>query len=103
MEDDDHSFWTYTACGLVHIARSEVDAWSAAVDNDKDTKRTIQATVFDSSDGVRSLFSGGHYSPQVARCPDGRIWFLPWDGVSVVDPHHLGPDTLAASLARRIP
>ncbi len=48
MEDDDHSFWLYMACGLVRIARPELDAWAA------DPKRTIQATVFDSSDGVRS-------------------------------------------------
>ena len=48
MEDDDHSFWLYTACGLVRIARPELDAWVA------DSKRTIQTTVFDSSDGVRS-------------------------------------------------
>ena len=83
MEDDDHSFWLYTACGLIRINRSELDAWAA------DPKRTIQATIFDSSDGVRSLATGGHYNPQVAKSADGRIWFLPWDGVSVVDPHHL--------------
>jgi len=89
IEDDDHAFWLYTACGLVRITRPELDAWAAAVDQNKDTKPTIHATVFDSSDGVRSLASGGHYSPQVAKTPDGRIWFLPWDGVSVVDPHNL--------------
>ena len=48
MEDDDHSFWLYMACGLVRIARPELDAWVT------DPKRTIQTTVFDSSDGVRS-------------------------------------------------
>ena len=32
IEDNDHSFWLYTACGLVRIARSELDAWAAAVD-----------------------------------------------------------------------
>jgi hypothetical protein len=37
MEDDDHSFWLYTACGLVRIARPELDAWAT------DPKRTIQA------------------------------------------------------------
>jgi signal transduction histidine kinase/ligand-binding sensor domain-containing protein len=83
MEDDDHAFWLYTACGLVRIDRSELDAWV------NDPKRMIQATVFDSSDGVRSLASAGHYSPLVAKTSDGRIWFLPWDGVSVVDPRHL--------------
>ena len=89
IQDNDHSFWLYMPCGLVRITRPELDAWAAAVDQNKDTKPTIQATVFDISDGVRSLAGGGHYSPQVARTPDGRIWFLPWDGVSVVDPHHL--------------
>ena len=83
IEDDDHSLWLYMACGLVRIARSELDAWAA------DPKRTIQTTVLDSSDGVRSLSSPGHYHPQVAKTPDGKIWFLPWDGVSVIDPRNL--------------
>jgi len=89
IEDNDHSMWLYTACGLVRIARSELDAWAAAVDKGRDKKPAIQVTVFDSSDGVRSLSDAGHYHPQVAKTPDGRIWFLPWDGVSVIDPHHL--------------
>jgi len=89
IQDNDHSFWLFTPCGLVRIARSELDAWAAAVDQNKDTKPTIQPTVFDSFDGVRSDMGGAHYSPQVARTPDGRIWFLPWDGVSVVDPKNL--------------
>src|SRR5262249_60530749 len=45
-EDDANSFWLYATCGLVHIARAELDAWASAVDKDKDAKRTIQATVF---------------------------------------------------------
>lgn len=90
MEDNAHSFWLYTACGLVRIARAELDAWSAAVDQGNDgSRRTIQSTIFDSSDGVRILASAGHFSPQVAKSSDGRLWFLPWDGVSVVDPNHL--------------
>lgn len=89
MEDDAHSFWLYTACGLVSIARSELDAWAAALNRDRDAKQTIQTRVFDNSDGVRSLATGGHYSPQVAKTSDGKLWFLPWDGVSVIDPRHL--------------
>ena len=83
MEDDDHSFWLYTPCGLIRINHSEVAAWV------NDPNRTIQVTVFDSFDGVRSLASSGHYNPQVAKSTDGKLWFLPWDGVSVIDPHHL--------------
>ena len=36
MEDDVHSFWLYTTCGLLQIARSELDAWAGAVETDKD-------------------------------------------------------------------
>ena len=66
-----------------------LDAWSAAADKQQDTARKVQVTVFDTSDGVRSLASPGHYHPQVAKTSDGRLWFLPWDGVSVIDPHHI--------------
>ncbi|HKE20772.1 MAG TPA: ATP-binding protein, partial [Bryobacteraceae bacterium] len=99
IRDNDHAFWLYMPCGLVRIARSELDAWAAAADRDKDTKRMVQATVFDSSDGVTShagisRFDFGHfrpggYTPHVARSSDGKVWFSPVDGVSVVDPHHL--------------
>jgi PAS domain S-box-containing protein len=89
IEDDDHSMWLYTACGLLRIVRSELDAWSAAADKQDETAHKIQVTVFDSSDGVRSLAIPGHYHPQVAKTPDGKLWFLPWDGVSVIDPRHL--------------
>jgi hypothetical protein len=78
VENDDHFFWLYMACGLVRIARSELEAWVS------DPKRTIKTTVFDSSDGVSShagMVSG--YSPRVAKTPDGKLWFVSGDGVSV--------------------
>jgi signal transduction histidine kinase/ligand-binding sensor domain-containing protein len=88
MEDDDHSFWLYTACGLVRIARPELDRWAT------DPKRTIQPTVFDISDGVSS-HSLALYSPRVAKSSDGKIWFPTLDGVSMIDPHHLPFNKLA--------
>jgi signal transduction histidine kinase len=82
MEDDADSVWLYTACGLVRIARSELDAWASY------PKQTVKATVFDSSDGVSShRFTG--YSANVAKSADGKLWFLRVGGVSVLDPHHL--------------
>ena len=83
VEDDDHSFWLYMACGLVRIARPELDAWAS------DPKRTVKATVFDESDGVRSHSVPAGYSPRVAKSADGKLWFLPFDGVSVLDPRHI--------------
>ncbi len=94
MEDNLHSIWLYTACGLMRITQAELDEIATAVDQNKDASRTIRETVFDSTDGVRILASGGHYSPQVAKSSDGKLWFLPWDGVSVVDPQHLSLNSL---------
>lgn len=82
-EDDVRSFWLYTTCGLVRIAREEMDAWVS------DPTRTIKSTVFDSFDGVRSRILTTGYTPLVAKTADGKLWFLPLDGVSVVDPRHL--------------
>jgi signal transduction histidine kinase/ligand-binding sensor domain-containing protein len=89
IQDNEHAFWLYMPCGLVRIARAEVDAWAAAFDKEKDTTRTIQASVFGSSDGVVSRAFPQGYSPHVSRTPDGRLWFTTQDGVSVVDPRHL--------------
>jgi len=84
MEDDDHSFWLYTGCGLVRIARSELDAWIA------DPRRTIQTTVWDAADGIKLRSSAAStFGPRVTGSSDGKIWFLTGVGVQVVDPHHL--------------
>jgi signal transduction histidine kinase len=83
MEDDDHAVWVYMPCGLARIEPSE---WYAWVD---DSRHVIKTTIFDASDGVRSVGAYGGYGPDVTKSADGRIWFLPWDGVSVIDPHHL--------------
>ena len=86
MEDEAQSVWLMMPCGLVRVARSELDAWAIAADK---TSRTIHATVFDSSDGLRTLAVVGDYTPRVAKSPDGKLWFVCPDGISVVDPRHL--------------
>jgi len=86
MEDDARSVWLNTPCGLVRIARSELDSWAAAPDK---AGRKIQNTVFDSSEGVRSTALAAGYSPHVAKSPDGKLWFYTPGGISVIDPRHL--------------
>jgi PAS domain S-box-containing protein len=83
VEDDVHSFWLYMACGLVRIARPELDGWVA------NPKRTIQATIFDNSDGLRSAALAGALSPRVGKSPDGRLWYVSEGGVFVIDPRRL--------------
>src|SRR5581483_3134607 len=82
-EDNEGSFWLYMPCGLVRIEHSELSRWVS------DSKRRIQTTVYDTFDGVRSHTAAGRYGPKVTKSLDGKIWFCPLDGVSVIDPHHL--------------
>jgi signal transduction histidine kinase len=89
IEDDAHLFWLAMKCGLVRIAREEMEAWAAAVDTGGAANPRIQATVFDNADGVRFFVNPFHYSAPVAKSSDGRLWFVSQDGVSVVDPRRL--------------
>jgi signal transduction histidine kinase len=82
-EDDARSVWLYMACGLVRVARSELDAWAAHPES------TLRPTVFDSGDGVRSHRFRFGYSAIVTKSADGKLWFVPSGGVSVIDPRHL--------------
>ena len=84
IEDDDHSLWLYSGCGLVRITRSELDAWIA------DSDRRIETTVWDAADGVRLRSSAAsEYGPRVAKSIDGKLWFVTGEGIQVVDPHNL--------------
>jgi signal transduction histidine kinase/ligand-binding sensor domain-containing protein len=89
IEDDDDAVWLYTACGLARIARKELNEWAAEVEQTTHLGSRVSPLILDNADGVRIHAAPGGYTPQVGKSPDGRIWFLPWDGVSVIDPRHL--------------
>jgi ligand-binding sensor domain-containing protein/signal transduction histidine kinase len=88
IEDDLSSYWLYTRCGLLRIARTDLEAWTA------DPKRTIQATTFDSADGIRLVPILKGLRPAVTKSSDGKIWFVNGDTVSFIDPSHIGINTL---------
>lgn len=88
MDDGESSYWLYTACGLLRIARTEIDAWI------KDPKRKVEPTVFDRSDGISLLSILLPTRPHVSSSPDGKIWFENVDKLSVIDPSHVGINTV---------
>jgi ligand-binding sensor domain-containing protein/signal transduction histidine kinase len=92
IEDDFHSLWLYTACGLVRIAKPELEAWAANMI--KDPKRAIQMTVFENSDGVPSHLRNTGFTPRAANSTDGRLWFATFDGAGVIDPRQISLNTL---------
>ena len=88
IEDDLSSYWLYTNCGLLRVARTDVDAWIA------DPKRTIRTTIFDDVDGVQLVPILKGYRPAVTKSSDGKIWFVNGDTVSFFDPSHIDINTL---------
>ena len=89
IEDSDRSLWIYTACGLVRIAHTELEAWIA------DPHHRVATSVLDAADGVRlRAVSASSYSPTVARSTDGKLWFVTGEGVQIVNPRNLAYNAL---------
>ncbi len=84
LEDEQRSLWMYMSCGLVRIARPELDAWI------KDPNHRVRATILGPRDGVRRRNTAASADgPRAVIDHDGKIWFLSGGGVQVVDPHHI--------------
>jgi signal transduction histidine kinase/ligand-binding sensor domain-containing protein len=94
IEDDRHSIWLYTSCGLLRVSRSELDAAAAAIEKDQNATVRIRPEVFDTSDGLRARANAGGFSPHVTKSPDGKLWFFPLDCLSSIDPARLPLDSL---------
>jgi len=89
VSEDVQWFWIGMGCGLVRIARSDMDAWGAAVDNGISARPGVRTRIFGISDGVGVLRGGTYFSAPAMSAADGRLWFISRDGVSMVDPHQL--------------
>jgi signal transduction histidine kinase len=89
MPDDGGSLWLDMSCGLVRVAKDQVDQWITGA------RQSITPAVFDGADGVKLQgdFPQG-YEPLVAKVPDGRLWFISVTGLSIVDPRRVGFNTL---------
>jgi signal transduction histidine kinase/ligand-binding sensor domain-containing protein len=98
IEDDARALWLGMSCGLVRIDQTMIDAWSAAVDNADPMAAAarLATTVFDHADGVRTYARASHYTAPVSRAPDGKLWFVSQNGLSVVDPRHLSGNAAPA-------
>jgi signal transduction histidine kinase len=87
IEDNHGSLWLYTPCGIASIPAADLEAWSRSIDAGRAPQR-IRAALLDQSDGVRfdATPITGAYAPHIARSVDGKLWFVTFDGVTIVDP-----------------
>jgi signal transduction histidine kinase/ligand-binding sensor domain-containing protein len=83
LEDDNDALWVHMPCGLARIEAAELSKWKA------DPRYVLKITTLDSADGVPSVGRYFGYGPHVSKSPDGRIWVVASDGISVLDPRHL--------------
>ena len=88
IEDGVSSYWIYTRCGLLRVARAELSAWAA------DPQRKIRMTTFDATDGIRMVQALSGFKPPVTKSADGKIWFVNGETVSVIDPSRIDFNTL---------
>jgi signal transduction histidine kinase/ligand-binding sensor domain-containing protein len=88
IEDDLSSYWMYTQCGLLRVARTDMDSWIA------DQKRAIRPTRFGVEDGIRLVPILKGFRPAVTKTSDGRIWFVNGEKVSFIDPSRVTLNTL---------
>jgi signal transduction histidine kinase/ligand-binding sensor domain-containing protein len=80
VADSQGALWLYMQCGLVQIARSELQRWWEQSDI------RMQLRTYDAFDGVEpglAPFQGA------ARSADGRLWFANDAVLQMIDPAHL--------------
>jgi signal transduction histidine kinase len=79
--DDDGNLWLAMSCGIVSIARDQIERWW------RDPASPIESRLFDPSDGASNDSPNGN--PRVAKTADGKLWFATGGLLSMVDPHRL--------------
>ena len=88
IEDGLSSYWLYTQCGLLRVARTDMDAWVA------DPTRTLRPTTFGVADGIHLVPILRGFRPEVTKSSDGKIWFVNGDTLSFIDPSQIGTNAL---------
>jgi PAS domain S-box-containing protein len=91
VKDGSDALWLYMQCGLVEIARSDLQRWWA------ESNVKLQPRVFDVFDG----FQGGNraaFESKAVRTVDGRLWFANGFVAQTIDPAYLVRNVIAPAV-----
>jgi signal transduction histidine kinase/ligand-binding sensor domain-containing protein len=80
ISDDQGDLWLYSQCGLVEIAKAEVQKWW------EDPDAILKPRVFDAFDGAQP--GRAPFWP-AAKSSDGRLWFASGFLLQMIDPGNL--------------
>jgi len=84
--DDRGTLWLASQCGLVAIAGEELRKWWESPES------VVKVRLFDILDGAQP--SNPPFRPVSSLSPDGRLWFANESVVQMVDPAHLGKNSV---------
>lgn len=83
--DNYEDLWLYARCGLLRIAKAELEHWWNQPDH------RVQLRVFDIADGAQpgaAPFNSG------VKSVDGRLWFANFTVMQMIDPARLADNTV---------
>ena len=88
LEDDSGRFWLSSYQGIFRVDRNDLEAFIE--------KRIVRfpCTSFGTSDGMKDRECSGGMQPAGWKTREGRLWFPTADGVVMIDPENLKPNTL---------
>ena len=78
IDDAERGLWLYADCGIVGIARAELERWWQAPTS------VVQMRYFDGFEGAAPAKSD--FWPWATRTTDGRLWFANGAVVQMIDP-----------------
>ena len=86
VSDLHNDLWILAQCGMVRVSHSELERWWA------NPESRLQMSTFTTTDGFKPGVPLSH--PAAVRASDGKLWFHNRSVVMVIDPDHLGGNTV---------
>jgi signal transduction histidine kinase/ligand-binding sensor domain-containing protein len=97
--DTERTLWMGGSRGILHIDREEFDRLAA------DPEYVARYSLYERSDGIAGVALTSGSNRRVVRADDGRLWFVTYRGITIIDPGALrqmrppGPIRIEAVLA----
>ena len=86
ISDKTSTLWLYTQCGLVAVASDDLQRWW------DHPETTLKLRTFDVFDGAQPAIVFNQ--PSASLSPDGRLWFANGTVLQMVDPAHIGGNSV---------
>ena len=84
--------WMSSNKGIFSVEKKQLDQLDAG------SIKKMTAGVYGTADGMKNRECDGGFQPAVWRMRDGRLWFPTTDGVSILNPAHLGNSSMPLSV-----